>query len=228
MKTLFWVVGFSLIFTGCYTMLYPPPEAASYGYGANEVLTIPDSLSGRGITIINQNQMILDRYYEDPFYRRDGFFGGYGCWDPYYYDHRGYNHDHRWHRGRYYDPGTPPGPVTPEPKKPRREKDQRRSENPPVDAPNQSATAFFAPAPTVTTAAIAPAQPQEPAEVNNPTDASALKPDGGNKEAEKPREDKIAVKSDPPADSLKAKTPNDSAKDQKAEKKARRGGVRGK
>jgi hypothetical protein len=89
MKQLLLIAGLCLIITGCYTALYPPLNETDYGYRAGDsVMTVPDSLDGRNITIINQNQIIFDRYYQDPFYERGGFFGGYGCWDPYFYNPR--------------------------------------------------------------------------------------------------------------------------------------------
>ena len=215
MKITVLAVCLSFGFTGCYTMLYPPPSETQIGYAAGGTLTIPDSLAGQGVTIINQNNMILDRYYEDPFYLRDGYYGGYGYWDPYYYNYRGYNDRHRWHNGRYHDPGTPARPETPKPKKPRRQKDERRSEYPPVDAPNQVSGRIAEAAPPVQTVVV-------------PAAAAAGQPVEAKKEDAKAAEDGRGVKALQPVEDPKPNPQPDTSKVVKEEKKSRRGAIRGK
>jgi hypothetical protein len=135
MKYLLLAVSLCLSITGCYTMVYPPPSELVAEYNAGDsVLIVPDSVAGNNITIINQNQIIFDRYYQDPFYQRNGYYGGSGYWDPYYYNPNRYHRVNYWKHGRYYS-GSSGGTVTPKVKTPRRDKDYRRSEALPENSP---------------------------------------------------------------------------------------------
>ncbi|MCF7810791.1 hypothetical protein K9N50_07350 [bacterium] len=130
MKHLLLTCIICLSLTGCYTMLHPPVEELTSGYDLSDsILAIPDSISGNGVVIINQNQIIFDRYYQDPYYQRYGYYGVYDYWDPYYYNPYKYHHNNYWYNGRYRS-GKAPGTVTPKQKTPRREDDYRRSEAP--------------------------------------------------------------------------------------------------
>ncbi len=135
MRTLLIAALLGFLLSGCYTMIYPPPGQMVYQQGGDS-LSLPDSaVAGRGITIINQNQIILDHYYQDDYYYRGDQAGGYGYWDPYYYDPRGYHQDRRWRHGWHHWNGNSGTPSSPPVKKPRREKDYRRSEAPTGNAP---------------------------------------------------------------------------------------------
>ena len=211
MRTLLPAVSLCLGLTGCYTMILPPPSESSYGdTSGGQVVTIPDSLSGKGVIIVNQNQVILDRYYQDLFYQRSGLFGGSGCWDPYYYNPRGYYYDHRWHRGGHY----PPGPSSPQPKKSRRDEDYR-SESPPVNSPGpEGASAGMARAPaSYAILADAPLPVQTPS-VSKDTVKEEVAPSGDNGRA--PR----SVQPSNPAEQT------DPSDDQQNGNKSRRGIVR--
>ena len=127
--------------SGCYTIIYPPPEVLVDEFDTDStVIVIPDSLRDMNITIINENQLIFDRYYHDLIYYRYGWFGRYGYWDPYYYNPRYCYRDHRWRHGRYY-PHDSSGRAAPKPKKPRREKDYRRK--PPASSENDDNSDSF-------------------------------------------------------------------------------------
>jgi len=109
-------------------MLYPPPEYLVEENPENIVIqNSSDSTGGVNITIINENVLSNDRYYQDPRYLRYGWFGDYGYWDPYYYDPYSYYDHHRWHRGGYYPHDRSPGRSIPKPKKPRRTANYRRT-----------------------------------------------------------------------------------------------------
>jgi hypothetical protein len=197
-------------------MLYPPVNELTNGYGADgSVLTVPDSGSGTNITIVNQNQIIFDRYYQDPYYQRGGFFGGSGCWDPYYYNPGGYRQDHRWQRGEYHY-GYTPGTDTPKPKTPRR-KQNLRSEAPADNPPNQTeVVSAQAPAATAQTESVKAAESQP------------VKPDSAKKEAPKPADNKRSlrpVETPAPTPSEPEKQP-DPPKDKNEDKKPRREGNR--
>jgi hypothetical protein len=137
MKYLLLTAVSCLLLTGCYTMMYPPPAEIIYVRGTDSTAGLPDSLVGKNITIVNQNQVIIGGYYSDPFYYRGdmfgglgglGGFGGNGCWDPYYYNPHGYGRHYYWNHGRWFQPGYSPEPVSPTPKTPRRGKEYRRSD----------------------------------------------------------------------------------------------------
>lgn len=184
--------------TGCYTMLYPPVEETySPAAGDSAVVQLPDSVVSGGVTIYNQNQIILDDYYQDPYYYRQGYWGGYYYWDPYYYNPFGYYRDYRWWRRQYYHEGHSPSPVIPAPKTPRRETDYR---NPVVPPPNLNPAA-----PTV--GQIEPGKTES-------------KPDSIQPQNPKPEDEKRALRSTekPPAEPEKKPAP-EPAKD---EKKSRR------
>jgi hypothetical protein len=158
MKYLLLTAAVCLSLTGCYTMLYPPMNYVAPGYA----VTVPDSLAGRGVTIINQNQIIFDRYYQDPYYMRDGFFGGAGCWDPYYYNPYRYHHDYYWNR-QWYPSDNSPGNTAPKPLTPRREKDVRRSDAQPEVTPRPTDTVAVQPSGSDSPAVrIEPAKPAPP------------------------------------------------------------------
>ena len=177
MRYLLLAVSLCIGVTGCYTMVYPPANDLVSGYGANgSVLTVPDSVSGNNITIINQNQIIFDRYYQDPYYQRGGFFGGSGCWDPYYYNPNRYHRVNYWHHGRYQS-GNSSGTITPKPKTPRRKKDYRRSEVPPNNSPKSTEVINMqASALTAIYVKSKPVQPVQP-EPNKITKAQVTDPD---------------------------------------------------
>ncbi len=135
-------IAFILCFAtaGCYTLIYPPPEEwIDESLSDTTVIAITDSSRDVNITIINENQLIFDRYYQDPYYYRYDRFGGYGYWDPYYYNPHGYYRDNRWRHGRYRSYSSS-GKATPKQQKSRRTKDYRQissepSENPDEDSP---------------------------------------------------------------------------------------------
>ncbi|MFH0765165.1 MAG: hypothetical protein V2A61_01960 [Calditrichota bacterium] len=226
MKYLLPVVCLSFSLAGCYTMIYPPPSDTLYGINRSDsVLTLPDSIAGRGVTIINQNQIIFDRYYQDPFYYRGGLYGGYGGWDPYYYNPYGYRHDQRWHRGWIY-PGGTPGPVTPPPKKPRREKDYRGEEASPDDSPNPTGLANADNSSSLSSPPKSEPNRQDPPVPVRIAESPPVKPDSAKSEASKPEERVRSVKSVKPPDPPENKTQPDTSQDKKEDKKPRRGNTR--
>jgi len=153
MKYLLLAVCLSFTVTGCYTMLHPPVNELVAEYSAGDsVLTVQDSVSGNNITIINQNQLIFDRYYQDPYYQRGGYWGATRYWDPYYYNPHRYHRVNYWHHGRYQS-GSSSGTSTPKVKKPRRKKDYRESNVPPNNSPESTEYVNVqAPAPTAISA----------------------------------------------------------------------------
>ncbi len=106
---------------GCYTIVYPPVEDPNE-IGSNTIITGDSSaVDGINITVINENQIIFDQYYQDPRYRRYNSWNNNYYYDPYYYDYYSYNHHPRWQSGRYYS-----SKETPKPKKSRRKEHYRR------------------------------------------------------------------------------------------------------
>ncbi len=91
-----------LILTGCYTLLYPPPEYFSYEQAIPDSLTDSSVVSGVNINIYNNiDNEYLGRYYQDSrYFRHYGWWDDY-YWDPYYYNYDSYHHHHHWDRGRY-------------------------------------------------------------------------------------------------------------------------------
>ena len=138
---------------GCYTMIYPPPEELVYEYDVDSTLiNLPDSMSDADIIIYNQNQIIFDQYYMDPYYYRYGRYDRYGFWDPYYYNPYGYNRDNRWHHGRYYRYYSP-GKAAPKQKKPRRTENPREKPTDSDDgnSTNKQVKSYIKPARKITT-----------------------------------------------------------------------------
>ena len=207
MKSLLPAVSLCLSLSGCYTMIYPPLTESGYAQsGGGQVVTVPDSLAGKGVVIINQNQVIVDRYYQDPYYMRGGWFGSY--WDPYYYNPHGYYDSRRWHHGWYdYSPGT----SAPEPKKPRRNKDYRRSEASPADLPPPGAGVQAPPPASGTPPVLAEA-------------TTTVQPQPSKPDAAPPADSGRALK---PVQASSPANPPDAASDKKSEAKPRRGDTRG-
>lgn len=89
-----------LLFSGCYTTLYPPynPEIA------DTYSSIPDSTE----KIIVNNYYESNEYYQVPNYYRYSFIWNDYYWDPFYYD----SHYHNWRpyywygSYYYYNPNT--------------------------------------------------------------------------------------------------------------------------
>lgn len=177
MKSILAAGALSLALTGCYTILYPPLDyQLNAGAPDSSVLVIPDSLAGRGVIIVNQNQIIMGRYYEDLYYYREGWFGGFYGWDPYFYNPRGYYYRRYWRPGRG-NGGDAPGPVTPPEKKERREKDYRRSEAP-ADNSDIAVQIVSPPQKESSQPAIAsPPSPTEPQRSIRSFEPSAASPD---------------------------------------------------
>ena len=109
-----------LSLTGCYTMIDPPPEAYYDAY-EDTVYVEGDPVNGVSVTVINNNEIILDDYYNDMRYLRQYRWHDNYYWDPYYYDYRYYNNRHHWHSGGYHRGG-----AVARPKKLRREEPLRR------------------------------------------------------------------------------------------------------
>ncbi len=218
MKYFFLAVALSLSLTGCYTMLYPPPsEMAGVYRTEGAVVTIPDSLAGQGITIINQNQnqIIFDRYYQDPYYQRDGYRGGSAYWDPYYYDSRRNHRRYYWQHGRYY-PDDSPRPTPPKQKTPRRDKDYRQSgELPSIPAQPTEPVNVRALRPAVPIGQPTPVQP----EATEPAHTSAAQVVNAN---DNDKALKVAPEANPPEEKKKSESKNSS----KESKSTRRGNTR--
>jgi len=226
MKYLLLAASLCFGITGCYTMLYPPANELINGYAPDgSVVTVPDSVSGTNITIVNQNQIIFDRYYQDPFYQRGGFYGGSGYWDPYYYNPGGYYQDRRWRHGGYHYE-YPPETNTPKPKTPRREKDYRRSEVPADNPPYQiNAINVQAPAPMIHPVRSEPAPPTQP-ESDKVAESQPAKPDSVKKEAVKSADNKRSLRSTQTPSSPETEEQPDAPKNQNEDKKPRREGTR--
>jgi len=194
----------SLTLSGCYTMMYPPPDEITYAESQSDsMLTVPDSVVSGGVTIYNQNQLIMDSYYQDPYYYRGGYGGRYQYWDPYYYNPFGYHRNRYWwgHRGSggNYTPGrpTPQTPLTP-----RREKDYRRSDvTLPPGAP----------------AVAMPQTPSEPAVVV-PTKPAEI-PEPAKTPPPKPPEEKRSLRSTQPATPEPEKPVEPEPKDDKTSRR---------
>lgn len=106
-------------------MLYPPPYYYQPTEGQMSGIQIPDSMAAQGITIINNNQVIVDQYYRDPYNLRGYYNSGY-YWDPYYYNPRGYQQPYRYYPRRYYNRGGGSGVPQPPAKNQPRDTDPRR------------------------------------------------------------------------------------------------------
>jgi len=216
MKSLLPAVSLCLGLAGCYTMIYPPlDETARVADTGGQVVTLPDSLAGKSVIIVNQNQVIVDRYYQDPYYQRGGLFGGSGYWDPYYYNPRGYYQDNRWRHG-WYQPDYSPGSPSPQPKKSRRDKDYR-SEVPPADSPNPTGTSGVTAASPVSSPILADASPPVPTE-----SGAAAK----SQPATQPGDSGRSLRSVQPPDSSNPQKQSAPAADQPDDNKSRRGNAR--
>jgi hypothetical protein len=227
MRYLLLAVSLCFGITGCYTMLYPPVNELISGYGADgSVLTVSDSASGTNITIVNQNQIIFDRYYQDPFYQRGGFYGGSGYWDSYYYNPGGYHQDYRWHHEENHQ-GYTPGTDAPKPKTPRREKDYRGSEAPADNPPDQTEVAnvqaLTQTAPPVRSESVPPAQ-SEPLKT---AESQPAKPVLVKEVAAKPADNERSLNAVRTPTSPETEKQTGTPQDQNQDKKLRREGIGG-
>jgi len=101
-------------------MVDPPPEAY-YDAVEDTVFVEGDSGDGISVTVINNNEIILDQYYHDLRYLRHYRWYDDYYWDPYYYDYRHHYYRPHWHSGGYHRGG-----AVARPKKPRRRTSLRR------------------------------------------------------------------------------------------------------
>lgn len=84
-----------LIFSGCYTTLYPPYNSEI----ADTYTSIPDSTE----QIIVNNYYESNEYYQVPNYYRYSFIWNDYYWDPFYYDSRYHNwRPYYWYGSYYY------------------------------------------------------------------------------------------------------------------------------
>lgn len=131
MKFLLISLLFCLLLTGCYTQFYAPPAELTEPT-APEAMAQPETVNGANVTIINENQNIMEyppygRSLYNPYLQSGGSF-----YDPYAYR---YDYPRPRYRGGYYSPGS----SASKPKQVRRRGSYRRESVPPNAGTNEAA-----------------------------------------------------------------------------------------
>jgi len=138
-----------ILLTGCYTMLYPPPEYFTYEEAYPDSLLDSSVVNGVNINIYNNiDNEYLGRYYQDSrYFRHYGWYDDY-YWDPYYYNYDSYHHHHNWDRNRYrVGRGHWDGKVR-KPERKRRTDNLRRESNMPISPEYVAPVGSKSPAPS--------------------------------------------------------------------------------
>lgn len=180
-----------LLLTGCYTMIYPPPEYYAYEEATPDSLAETSVVNGVNINIYNNiDDVYLNRYYQDSRYFRQYRWYDEYYWDPYYYNYGSYYHRRYWDHGHYRSGYGSWSDKSRQPQKKRRTENYRRESDQP-DVPVDFPPSIFKPSdnPANAVALPPPPTPKEVKEEPKQRSVRSIEEESKEKEAQKENED---------------------------------------